>query len=83
MPDIDYSNKTDRDLLVEVVVTTNGISQKLDIVCDKVEVLEKEHVLRIVESPISRKAVAVSAGAGGGIVGLLVIIAQTLIDYFK
>ena len=39
MPDIDYTAKTDRDLLIEVVITTNGVSQKLDKFCEKVEVL--------------------------------------------
>ena len=94
MPDIDYTAKTDRDLLIEVVVTTNGISQKLDRFCEKVEVLEishaalqNEHNLRIndcsLPPPRRKKDTAIAAGAGGGIVGLLVIVAQLLIDYLS
>ena len=94
MPDIDYTAKSDRDLLIEVVVTTNGISQKVDKFCEKVEVLEiehsklkKEHDLRSVDCslppPRSRKDTAIAAGTGGGIVGALVIIAQVIIDYLR
>ena len=94
MPDIDYTSKTERDLLIEVVVTTNGISQKLDRFCEKVEILEigysglkREHDLRVTDcspSPLhSKKDTAIAAGAGGGIVGTLVILAQLIIDYLS
>ena len=94
MPDIDYTAKTDRDLLIEVVVTTNGISCKLDQYCTKVDSLEVEHAKLRQEHdsratdcslppPRSKKDTAIAAGAGGGIVGTLVILAQLIIDYLS
>ena len=94
MPDIDYTSKSDRDLLIEVVVTTNGMSCKLDKFCEKVDLLEiehtklkQEHNMRVTDCslppPHSKKDTAIAAGAGGGIVGALVILAQLIIDYLS
>ena len=96
MPEIDLGDKTDRDLLVVVVTTLNGMSEKLTEFCKRVESiavdharLRSEHDFHIsqCEGPVlagrdstNKKVVAASAGAGGVIGAALTTLGNWLLQ---
>jgi hypothetical protein len=95
MTEIDLNGKSERDLLVIIVVTVNAMTEKLNNVCHEYDrqnlqlaILQKEHDERkdnagCASPPTSRKKMFTTGGVGGIIGGALATAVVMLWEFFS
>jgi len=94
VPEINYADKSDRDILIEVVTTINGVAAKVDAVCveqtaqkQQLTILQTEHDGRkaagqacdAISPVIPRKLLVMAGGVSGGVTLVLIIILMIIL----